>query len=225
MKSFSMWAAFLMLVTTQTAVADYLDYTFIEDPEISLISDDGVYKDLKSICGEMKFNYLDESKRLRELKMQLDTAVLQPLTEDQLQLIENLKQGIHESSERIRFLSRPEWNTESFHYVIRWWLGEDYARKMRKITGFEVTDAYYKGEFAGYQARNLYRSSLFIDSRSVPKAKKDWQHFDFSARGTFLEICQFAPTLELEVRATFVFVDLPGLRPLSHMFYLKGRLP
>jgi len=213
------------LLAVPSAQADYLDYTFVDNPEFFVLLDDGNYIDVRPVCAQMKYSYLQEMKSLKEMKAQMDLAVQQPLTSELLSYIDDLKKGIHERTERLIFLAKPEWNTESFYYVIRWWLGEEFSTANRKITSYEIKAAYYKGEFAGSLAPNLIRNSIEVPGYKVPKAKKNWRHFDFYSRGTYLELCQFAPTLEFEVQTGFYFVDLPGLRQLSHMFFLKGRVP
>jgi hypothetical protein len=206
--------------------ADYLDFTFLDNPEIKIVSNSGPQALLKTVCDEMKYNYLEELKKFHEKKAQLDVAVGQPLTDTQLVLIKELKTEISQATKRLVFLSKPEWNSPVLKYVVRWWLPEDYLTTDRNVVRFTVTDLYYKGEFAGPLSRQIFKrfETYYVRGAYFPQ-KRTRQILEYAATGTYLELCQFVATLEVEVQVEYVFVDWVLPSPGTHMFFLKGRAP
>lgn len=178
----------LIFFLLQPVQANYLDHVFLTEPEIVVKRDDGSNVPVASVCTGMKYNYLQEMTRLRDLKAQLDWAVQQPLTDQQSELVKNLRLQLQQSANRLAFLARPEWNDELLSFYLRWQFPQGPGGGSKNLEKIEVTSLYYKDEPAGNLAPLLIKSDRFLQ---------------YESRGTYLEVCQFISTLEIEVNVQY----------------------
>lgn len=242
----------LILVFLQPAQANYLDYVFNTEPEILVQRDDKRDISLNSVCAEMKYNYLEEMTKFHKLKAEIDRSVQQPVTDQQVAQIEVLKSHLQQATNHLIFLAKPEWNSEILTFALRWWLPAEFNDDNVDLDSIEVRNLYYKSERAGYLAPRLRIDDLgwpWGPSSSAPR-----RYYEFRSRGTYLELCQFASTLEFEVKLKYFWYNFlhprlddalrasiiknrrtDGLKhwidndfkdePAEKMFFLKGRTP
>jgi len=177
-----------MLFLLQPVQAHYMDHTFLTEPKVVVVRDDRRDVPVASVCGEMKYNYLQEMTKLRELKSQLNWAVQQPLTDSQTELVKKLKEQLQQATDRLIFLAKPEWNEEVLSFYLTWEFPQGSNYESKDLEKIEVQSLYYRGVPAGNLAPLLINSDRSLH---------------YSSRGTYLEICQFVSTLEIEVKAQY----------------------
>ena len=211
---------FLALLFMQSR-ADYLDFIYLTEPVVDWRMHDGSpAPDLHAICAEMKYNYIEEKTNLDRLQKELKAAVALPLDDAGVAKIEDIKKGIVQCTERLMFLAKPEWNSEvlDFNFVWNLWeLGENPNKRLLKGT-MKVLNDRYKGEFSPRVVNELsvgYQKDFYMD--------EPWDYFKYRTTGTFLEACQFLPTLEFELK---IQIEHPPLQLVhDQLFFLKGAKP
>ncbi len=204
--------------------ADYLDHIFLLEPEITWAIDEGGPADLRAQCAQMKYNYLEETAKLSELKRQLHRAVQSPLTDSQIVTIELLKRQILEATRRLIHLAKAEWNSENISFRVRWWLPEQLDRQTVKISSFKINASYFKGHLTEPPGLELINFELMWFPGLTPY-RGSLYYLDFNGRGSFLEVCQHLQTLEFEVEAKVSWLFLLGTKPVSQDLFLRGRAP
>lgn len=216
------WAILFLFVTTQVK-ADYFDYTLLLEPEL-LWKIDGTdsHPDLKSICSDMKYNYIEENRALKELKVELKKAIELPLDDQQALNIKSIKKAIQERASHLIHLARPEWNSEIVDFEVQWLLPKDFEPQIHRIRSYEVLGVYYKGERSG---QSMKKFSAQFKYHPLPN-QIPYSYFEYSSKGTFLEICQFIPTLEFEIEALIEFREFfPTILHGTQWFFLRGHAP
>jgi len=229
-KGVTMVLNILGLLIFLPAKADYLDYKFFVNPEISVLRDDRQDIPLQAVCADMKYNYLEESERLKSLKAQMDWAVQQPLTDDQVIQISKIKTALRETAARLIHLSNPDWSAEVMNYWVVWRLPDEYDSTEKNFVKAEVSDIYYKGSFAGHLAPQIELYGVFPALSEPPRipglppVKRYVRYVKFFSRGTYFDLCQFIPTLQIEMKVNYYLMFFKG-KLHEEMFFLKGRKP
>ncbi len=156
------------------------------------------YFDRSEACSRIPYNYFAEMKQFDDLKKQISPD----LTASRL---EELKNAIATVVQHLNQLAAPELNSENYKLRLEWHLPLEPQRKIKK---YEFRDVNYLGQFNPEVVR------LFAKASKKDYTRSGWVHEDsyfhmvtpnqtylkLEKNATLLEICQFLPTLRIELQ-------------------------
>lgn len=198
------------------AETDYSTYLFLDKPERLWLPDaSGNRPDIEAICKQMKYNYHEELERLRVNKIKLSDGLKASLnmtpTPEQLQLLTFYKSEISSAVSHLNFLAKPEWNVEVVNYTLRWALPPRYGVGDHKIKGYEALSVRYLNQQNGRPLAYFRSKSEFFFRYELHRYMKEF-YFEYAKTSTYLEVCQFIPSLKFEIELTTEYSFDPQTR-------------
>ena len=183
-----------ILVFSLSSRADYFSYQFLNKPIVRFGPDAGYKRvELNEMCPLLKYDYVSEKMQMEQIRKNLIDLSQQDLTPDRVQLIDSLKNQLHEKLSRLTYLSGAQWNTEMLSFSVRWRLSE-IDPTFFTVRKFDVTSVRYLNEQNGSLLNFLRFGRDYTIDKKVP-----YYFIEYAKRGTYLELCQFVKTLSFEV--------------------------
>ena len=177
--------------------------------------------ELKNICRQMTSDHLSDIQHLNSLSEELKRVIADDNSINKSDKISFLMAQIKDYADRIRFISKPEWNSETIPIILTWTVSNklffdnsEYLKLKSKnvllsltyphsyISDKKLTKAYFLNSENQDVAKDLsleplwpFRSSYELDRSFV---------IVYNKSVSALEACQFLTTLMFEVDVRYV---------------------
>ncbi len=165
---------------------------------------------LKAVCQQMSSDHLADIAALNELNTDLRNLIGRADWINFSGEIESLVKQIAELSRRIRFIAKPEWNSEIIPAEIKWIIPYSFFFKASEWhelqnRGAVVDKVLLQSDFLGFNNKSVAKYFLF----ETPEWRSQFEEehsfvLSYRKNVTFLEACQFLKTLQFVVRISYV---------------------
>lgn len=186
---------------------------------------------LREICGQMTAGHLEDIEKLNALYRELKLLTEQTDFTAHAEELHALVRQIKAYSARIRFMAKPEWNSENIPVQLRWMVphsiffdNTDFLKLKQKIRDAPVGRSVHIGQFLMFR-QNLITGKSIVRAEFLNSENADIRQFlslktmdgrrteydndrnfviSYTKNVTALEACQFLQTLVFEVQISYV---------------------
>lgn len=193
--------------------------------------------ELKNICRQMTSDHLSDIQHLNSLSEELKKVIADDNSINKSDKMSFLMAQIKDYADRIRFISKPEWNSETIPIILTWTVSNklffdnsEYLKLKSKnpflyltypysyISDKKLTKAYFLNSENQDVAKDLSLEPLWPFRSSYEKDRSFVIVYNKSVSA--LEACQFLTTLMFEVDISFVQTIFNSTGKLQKRIYL-----